>query len=867
MTDPPGKSLIRQAARFGVRDIQGKVRAAIEKNIPKLGGVVSDVDAAPPVVPTDSSLPPHYLCLRCNDLILPGPDLETWNIRLGTADDLINGFLEKNCQLCEVLIRRLLTVVNHPRYEEYWKFDVSLSKTTTESKSKWSRRATKESKVELVYTPRRDLYTIESLVATEDQWDMDIEYGEMKIDTKWDVEYARKSLASCDSSHQCRHRGAQDRTLPTRLLDLGVGNEETIKLILTGDGRGIGDKRYVALSYCWGSSPPFVTKPSTLSSRMSGIQVADMPATLRETVQGGLIDGKPWCRIPHYQAGTNGSVAHDDAVILAPAYKESYNADRGSEFYKEPLASRAWTYQEWVLSPRLLVFMAAAPLRFVCDQQNPLNLSPNAARLVEIDPMWPKMAGSAEDVWPSVVRNFTSRRITAPSDKLPALAGIANRFSDGSRGDYFAGLWRTTLLRDLLWYVPSPTYQVGQSSSSAYGFMMQNTRRVVLDGKPRAPSWSWVAIDGAIIMQDESGWETVAMVTQCCIELANPTDKFGEVGAGLLEISCPFLLVDHFGMKLDKRYLTEGDEQRHIRFWIDDEAEWKELIGRELPGCKYGNGSHIWNIAPGDFSLYLRTGWVGTLFYQLSLAMSKVSILLLYIRLFQFNWASRVAWVILAIVVAYNVGGFISAMTLCRPLEAFWDSTIEGECKSASYTWAVIGLHVATDFLIFLLPIPVVWLMTSLSWREKIGVMLIFAIGFFVCIISILRIIWIKEALANDSQDPLYDYATLSYWNCVEVNSAIIIPCLVVMRPLFRKILKSSAAHSHEPLDGLEDQESLELAPPVQARRRIGSLVRSRSSERTDDAMETGGTDVRLPDAVDEPKAPPNAFRGFRFDK
>lgn len=83
----------------------------------------------------------------------------------------------------------------------------------------------------------------------------------------------------------------------------------------------------------------------------------------------------------------------------------------------------------------------------------------------------------------------------------------------------------------------------------------------------------------------------------------------------------------------------------------------------------------------------------------------------------------------LIIVVAYNIFGFYSSMTVCVPLQAYWDPTIHGECKPVSYMWAVIGLHVATDFLTFLIPIPVVLAM-MIPWKQKIGLVLIFALGF-----------------------------------------------------------------------------------------------------------------------------------------
>jgi len=69
-------------------------------------------------------------------------------------------------------------------------------------------------------------------------------------------------------------------------------------------------------------------------------------------------------------------------------------------------------------------------------------------------------------------------------------------------------------------------------------------------------------------------------------------------------------------------------------------------------------------------------------------------------------------------------------MTLCVPLHKYWNAGTDGTCKPAVYMWAVLGLHVATDFLIFLLPVPVVLSMKALSRRQRTGLLLIFALGF-----------------------------------------------------------------------------------------------------------------------------------------
>lgn len=117
------------------------------------------------------------------------------------------------------------------------------------------------------------------------------------------------------------------------------------------------------------------------------------------------------------------------------------------------------------------------------------------------------------------------------------------------------------------------------------------------------------------------------------------------------------------------------------------------------------------------------------MFYQLSLACSKVSIILLYIRVLTYDYARRAAYLVLAIVVIYNVLGFISSMTLCIPIEALWDPSVPGKCHAGPvYMWLAIGFHIGTDFLIFLLPIPVVLRMT-VSLKQKLILILIFSLG------------------------------------------------------------------------------------------------------------------------------------------
>lgn len=115
--------------------------------------------------------------------------------------------------------------------------------------------------------------------------------------------------------------------------------------------------------------------------------------------------------------------------------------------------------------------------------------------------------------------------------------------------------------------------------------------------------------------------------------------------------------------------------------------------------------------------------------YQFSLAFTKVSILILYLRLLTYHPARWLVYTMLCVVVIYNIWGFVSEMTTCIPLSKLWSDPGYGSCHPMSFTWAVIGLHIVTDFLILFLPIPI-FFNVKMSSSKKITVLAVFTVGF-----------------------------------------------------------------------------------------------------------------------------------------
>src|SRR5437763_333896 len=55
--------------------------------------------------------------------------------------------------------------------------------------------------------------------------------------------------------------------------------------------------------------------------------------------------------------------------------------------------------------------------------------------------------------WYSIVKNYNTLALTKAENRLAALNGIAQRMRDFLGSEYVAGLWKTSMVRDLCWKV------------------------------------------------------------------------------------------------------------------------------------------------------------------------------------------------------------------------------------------------------------------------------------------------------------------------------------------------------------------------------------------------------------------------------
>jgi hypothetical protein len=110
------------------------------------------------------------------------------------------------------------------------------------------------------------------------------------------------------------------------------------------------------------------------------------------------------------------------------------------------------------------------------------------------------------DTWLHLVEKYRHCNLTYTSDTLPALAGLARKFQKELNDEYLAGLWRTDILRGLLWLrcveqcckIADRLLDTYRGNSIIDTSLMLLTKRITADACIKAPSWSWAAADLAV---------------------------------------------------------------------------------------------------------------------------------------------------------------------------------------------------------------------------------------------------------------------------------------------------------------------------------------------------------------------------------
>lgn len=398
-------------------------------------------------------------------------------------------------------------------------------------------------------------------------------------------------MKNCDEEHEkCRLALGQSQKLPKRLLEItsnpATGEITKIRLIeTTPSSKG----RYACLSYCWGrSAQDYKTTRSNLLQYLESIPFNSLPGTISDTLQlccklgfryvwiDSLCiiqgDKEDWEREASNMAGIYSSsnltlathLCEDSSEsflqrrqqlnyrflgkdIARIAYTEKHTEEKRLIYmtkifssYKgldlspgrDPWLDRAWTFQEWVLSPRVLHIQQITQWECLEGRSDEIQRRFPEERIPELEDTVPSSPSLLDKdwSWSDIVEEFTRRKIGKDEDRLPALAGLAKKYRDATGYEYLAGVWRQELPAALLWEKKGWNYL-----KSPAGF--------------RAPSWSWASLEGEIrvpfdsteLELDAPYFSISSVISAECSYW--PPDTLSTVKSAWLDIKGPMSLV------------------------------------------------------------------------------------------------------------------------------------------------------------------------------------------------------------------------------------------------------------------------------------------------------------------------------------
>ncbi|KAF2847845.1 hypothetical protein T440DRAFT_455522 [Plenodomus tracheiphilus IPT5] len=203
-----------------------------------------------------------------------------------------------------------------------------------------------------------------------------------------------------------------------------------------------------------------------------------------------------------------------------------------------------------------------------------------------------------------------------------------------------------------------------------------------------------------------------------------------------------------------------------------------------------GLGRDIWTLPFSHITNFVRWLYVLEVLYVVQITLLKLTLLMFFLRIFPKTGTRRVIWVTIAFTVTWGVTFAIAAIFQCRPISYFWtswDQVSSGKCIDINALgWSQAAINIALDIWMLALPLYVVCHL-QMTWRKKASVAVMFSVGTFVTIVSVLRL----QSLVHFavSTNPTMDQRDIIHWSNIEVNVALVCACLPNLRLILGRFL------------------------------------------------------------------------------
>lgn len=143
-----------------------------------------------------------------------------------------------------------------------------------------------------------------------------------------------------------------------------------------------------------------------------------------------------------------------------------------------------------------------------------------------------------------------------------------------------------------------------------------------------------------------------------------------------------------------------------------------------------GMGLHADKVKPAKIVMMAKWLLVAEILYAWNLGWTKISLLLMYYRIFHVPYFKKMAWAVGGFVMAWVICITFLFIFICVPVQKLWYPQLPGHCINQVGTWiANASSTIFTDLAILILPIPQIWNL-QLRTAEKLGLTFAFGLGF-----------------------------------------------------------------------------------------------------------------------------------------
>lgn len=291
-------------------------------------------------------------------------------------------------------------------------------------------------------------------------------------------------------------------------------------------------------------------------------------------------------------------------VHVTRLFPSDHSSFPNIDFSTQPLSKRGWALQERTMAQRTLHYNDRQ-IYFEC--LHGIEAEDGCMQEVTKNRFYQqfekKTSESALISWDFLIEEFSRRKLSRGTDKLPALSGWAKKYQKAIGAEYVAGLWSNAMVQGLAWDC-------------------QGERKPASLEEYTGPSWSWASYGGTVPCARSNDW-VIAEVLGWHVEPKEEANPFGEVREAWVNIRGPVSELKPLSSEGDSEEdelprvsvsATLGDSWHYLRLdnqSFEESGEWRSWNLQVMLLCGHLEGEGIHSVEGIVFKEATRAGQHG----------------------------------------------------------------------------------------------------------------------------------------------------------------------------------------------------------------------------------------------------------------